>query len=111
MKTIFRILIILLVSALVAGALYLIIENTAIVSTGNNALGLNQKPAMSGGELAQPPTRAGGDLDHGNVSFMRGLSEVLISLAKLFGITAIVLFFQYLVGHMKKRRYFKYEQP
>lgn len=107
MKAILRILIILIIGALVSGALYLSIENTTIASSTDGAPSLEQMPAPPTGDLTQLPTRPEGDLDHNTASLSRGLSEVGVSLAKLTGITLLVLLVQKVFEQVKKRRVIK----
>jgi len=103
MKTILRILIILLIGALISGALYLIVKNTSFETSVSGASHLGQMPAQPTGELAglQTPTRGA---DHNVVSLSRGLSEVGVSLAKLTGITLLVLLVQKAFEQVKKWR-------
>lgn len=106
MKTILRILLILLIGALVSGALYLVVENTSFASSVDGASRLGQMPAQPTGELARLQTPTGG-ADHDVISPSRGLSEVGASLAKLTGITLLVLLVQKAFAQMKKRRVVK----
>ena len=105
MKTILRILTILLIGALVAAGIYLIVQSTTAGTDMDSAPSFDQLPATE--NLSQPPARLEGDFDHYSVSLTRGLSELSISLAKLAGITIIVLLVQNLAGILKKRRVFK----
>lgn len=107
MKTILRILTILLIGALVAAGIYLIVQNTTLVSDMSSAPSLDQLPTTTTGNFSQPSTRPEGDFDHDSASLSRGLSEVSVSLSKLAGITTIILLVQNLVGLLKKRRVFK----
>jgi hypothetical protein len=93
MKIILRIFVILLVAAAVAGASTLVVNNTSLASAPGGAGG--QPPAMTnaGGQFAQPPAHAEGGGEHG-VSVERGLTQVVITLGKLAGITIIVLLVQ-----------------
>jgi hypothetical protein len=87
MKTIFRIIIILFVAALVAGAFNLAVGSSSTGNTQNAALG---------SESGQRPTRPEGD-DHESedgASFGGGLMGILASIAKLTAITSIVLLIQ-----------------
>jgi len=106
MKTIFRILIILMVGALVSGALYLTVENTSVAPSVDSAPSFDQMPAPSTGDLSELPTRPEGD-DHDAASLSRGLSKVGVSLAKLTGITLLVLLIQKVFEQVKKRRIVK----
>jgi hypothetical protein len=107
MKTILRILTILLIGALVSGGVYLIVQNTTLASDMSSAPSFDQLPATTSGDLSQPPTRSDGDFDHNSASLTRGLSEVLVSLAKLSGITVIVLLVQSLLARLTRRRKIK----
>jgi hypothetical protein len=106
MKTILQILAILFVGALVSGIIYLTVENTNIFSGGGGASGFDQPPAMIG-ETNQLLARSDGEFDHHSASLERGFSEVLVTLAKLSGITILVLFVQSLFDRMRKRRVIK----
>jgi hypothetical protein len=87
MKTIFRIIIILLAAALVAGTFNLVVGSSSSENTQN---------AAPGSESDQRPTRPeGGDREaEGATSFGGGLIGILASLAKLTAITTIVLLIQ-----------------
>jgi len=106
MKTIFRILIILIVGALVSGALYLTFENTSVAPSVDSAPSFDQMSAPPTGDSSALPTRPEGG-DHDAASLSRGLSEVGASLAKITGITLIVLLVQKVFEQVKKRRGFK----
>jgi len=106
MKTILRILIILLIGALVSGGIYLTAQNTTLASDANSAPSFDQMPAPSTGDLSELPTRPEGG-DHDAASLSRGLSEVGVSLAKLTGITLLVLLIQKVFEQVKKRRAIK----
>jgi len=100
MKTILRMIIILLVAALVAGGFYLAVNNTSSISGSSDQGG--QPPAMTGadGQTMQPPSRPeggpGGDREGG--ASLGGLSQILVTLAKLSGITIIALLVEKGVG-------------
>ena len=88
MKTILRIIMILLVAAVVAGAFSLAVNNNLI---GSNEGG--QPPALTssdGQTTTQPMTRPEGDAHDGG-SAAGGLAGVLSTLLKLTGITILVL--------------------
>lgn len=89
MKTILRIFDILLVAALIALAFSLSVNNTTSASSLNAG---GQPPAVtnSNGQSMQPMERPEGS-DHDSGSAMRGLSELLLTLGKLTGITLLVL--------------------
>jgi hypothetical protein len=103
MKTVLQILVILLVAAIVAGGMYALVENTTLVSSSESEHG--QPPAMTNadGSSAQMMERSEGGGEHG-ASFTRGLSEVLVMLGKLSGITVAVLLIQSLIARLRKRQ-------
>jgi len=105
MKTILRILVIVLVGVLVSSALYLIVENTSILSDAggfpDSAAEFKARPEMPVGELGERPE--GDNDDHHVVSLSRGLSEIGVSLAKITGITLLVLSVEGLFVRLKKR--------
>lgn len=107
MKTVLHILIILIVGALVSGALYLTIQNTTIASSVDGAPSFDQMSAPLTGDLTQLPTRPEGGLDHNAASLSRGFSEVGVSLAKLTGVTLLVLLIQKVFEQVRKRRVVK----
>jgi hypothetical protein len=83
MKTILRIIMILLVAAIVAGAFSLAVNNNLIASGSND----------SGQTTTQPMTRPeGGDHDSGSIA--GGVGGVLTTVLKLTGITILVLVIQ-----------------
>lgn len=98
MKTILRIFHILLVAALVALAFSLSVNSFSSTSASEGG----QPPAMTGNDgqsTTQPMTRPeGGDLD------TRGLSEILGTIAKLTGITILVLLAQKAFSLLGNRR-------
>jgi hypothetical protein len=104
MKTILRILIILLVGIFVASALYLIVENIALLS---DAGGFPEGVLEFGERSEMPDDRRGerpeGDHDHHAASWSRGLTEIGVSLAKLTGITLVVLLIQSIFTWWKRR--------
>ncbi len=99
MKTIYQILVILLVGALVAGALYLTVENTSLLSdAGAGEFGARPEQGTDG----EMPARPEGDHDHHEASLSRGLAGVGASLAKIGMITLIVLGIQWAFTQLKK---------
>lgn len=104
MKNILRILTILLVATLVSGGIYLIGQNTATVSEMGDAPSFDQMSDTSTTDSSELPIRPEGGGDHDAASLSRGLSEVGVSLAKLTGITLLVLLFQKGFGQLKKWR-------
>jgi len=105
MKTILRIFVILLVGALVAGGIYLIGQNSTLLSTTGSAPGFDTMPEIPTGDLSELPARPEGGDDHQAASLSRGLSEIGVSLAKLTGITLLVLLFQKGFEQIKKWRH------
>jgi hypothetical protein len=102
MKTVLNIIVILLVAAVIAAGLSLVVNNTSIASGPDRAGG--QPPAMSDtGTTAQRPARPD-DGGEGGVSLGSGLLQVLVTLAKLTGVTMLVLAIQKIVGLSLKRR-------
>lgn len=90
MKTILRIIIILLVASVVAGAFSLAINNGTTASNTD----AGQSPVTNaGGQSFQPMTRPEGD-DHDNGSIAGGLAGIFGTVAKLTGITVLVLALQ-----------------
>ncbi len=90
MKTILQILVILLVAAIVAGGVYALVENTTLVSSAD--AGHGQPPAMlnADGTSAQLMERGEGGGEHG-ASFTRGMSGLLVTLAKSGVITVFIV--------------------
>ena len=104
MKTIFQILVILLVAAIVAGGVFSLVENTTLVSSA--AAGHGQALVMLNDDRTseQPMEHGEGSGDEHGASFTRGMSELLVTLAKLSAITVIVLLFQSLMVQIQKRK-------
>lgn len=92
MKTLFRIAVILLMAAIVAGGLYLLVENIAFDMVSETEG--HQRPAMTDGTANPPMERPEGGEDHHSASLTRGLSEMFITLGKLAAITIIILLLQ-----------------
>jgi hypothetical protein len=91
MKTILRIIIVLLVASVVAGALSLTVNNTSLAS--GFAEGERPTITSSDGQIIQPMERPdGGEREGGSIA--GGLGGVLVTLAKLTGITVLVLALQ-----------------
>lgn len=102
MKTILRIIAILMVAAIVAGGFYLAVNNTSL-SVGPT-MEQGQPPAMTStdGQTIQPMERPEGGEDGGSIT--RGLTGVSATLAKLTVITVVVLLLEkafHLIGHRK----------
>ena len=104
MKTILRILIIILIGAFVSGGIYLILQNTTLVSATNSAPSFDNMPDMPSEDLSVLPARPEGGDDHHAASLSRGLSQISVSLAKLTGITLLVLLIQKAYEQLKRRR-------
>jgi hypothetical protein len=103
MKPILRILIILLTATVVAGAFSLAVNNSSIASDSNSA---GQPPALissDGQSTTLPMARPeGGERDGGSIT--GGLSEVLVTLSKLTGISLVVLFIQKAFSLFEQRK-------
>jgi hypothetical protein len=92
MKTILRIITILLVAAVVAGAFALAVKNSSSAAT-----------TSANGQSFQPTDHpAGGDREGGSIT--GGLAGVLGTLAKLTGISLLVLLLQKGVSRLGNRR-------
>ena len=105
MKTTLRILVIVLLGAFIASALYMTVEKTSLLSDAvgfpEGAPELGERPEMpDGDEMGERPE---GDHDHHTASLSRGLAEIGASLTKLTGITLVVLLIQSVFNWMKKR--------
>ncbi|HMB21622.1 MAG: hypothetical protein ACM33V_06385 [Chloroflexota bacterium] len=100
MKTILRIFDILLVAALIALAFSLSVDNISSASGLNEG---GQPPAMTN-TSGQPVERPDGD-NHDSGSVTRGLSELLLTLGKLTGITILVLSIQKAFSMFGNRRF------
>ena len=107
MKTTLRILIIFAITALVAGGIYLLVENTSIVrnlSAGPE----DRRTEFAEGERAGRPE--GGERSEGNhrhnqsASLSGGLAEMGTSLVKIGVITVIVLAIQFIFARFQKRK-------
>lgn len=114
MNTIFRILAILTIACLVAGAVYLAVENSNLASS------LGAEPGLEAGSIVEPPQQLTTDSntsssfqtmappdgggDHDSASLSRGLADVAGSLTKLSIITAAVLLLQFLFSRLSRLR-------
>jgi len=102
MKTILRIIMILLVAAIVAGAFSLAVNNGSTTAASNDA-GQSPTTTSTNGQTFQPITRPeGGDRDGGSIA--GGLGGVLGTLAKITGITILVLAIQKAIRLIENRR-------
>ncbi len=104
MKIILRILIILSIALLVCGALYLALNNSSAGSAPDGAPEFDRTQAMPEGEIGERPEGGG---DHDAASLERGLPELLTTLAKISGITVVVVLAQTTISFLKKRRPFR----
>jgi hypothetical protein len=92
MKTILRIVVILLVAGIVSSGIYALAGGTSL--TSSNEAGFGQPPAMTGADGQSVPQMREHDGGEGGASIAGGLGGVLVTLAKLTGITLVVLFAQ-----------------
>ena len=103
MKTVLRILVILLVASVVAGAFSLAVSHTSTAS--DLSQGGGPEYVMTNGDnqtvtrLIAGPVRS----DRESVSVTDGLAGVLATLAKLMGITLLVLFAQKMASLLENR--------
>jgi hypothetical protein len=120
LKTIGRILVILLVSGLIAGGLYLIVQNNpSALGTGDGQAGFegrlrrNFKQNNPGSALSQPSTESNTHptrfraVDHdfeGGVSVGRGLLGITRSLIVFSLITLLIIGFQKAFSWIKRKR-------
>ena len=101
MKTILKIIAILLAVSIVAGGFVLAVNKSLSVSSiGNQHLAIN---SANGQFTGQPILRLEGG-DRNEVSTSRGLSDIFFMFIELTGITAIVLLIENLFGIMKNRK-------
>jgi hypothetical protein len=93
MKTLLRIIVILLVAGIVAGGIYALGQNPSLLSSGDGERG--QPPAMTDmdGQTFQPGERSNEGGEHG-ASLSRGLAGVAGTLVKLTVIIIVVLLLQ-----------------
>jgi hypothetical protein len=100
MKIILRIILILLVAAVIAEGFYLAVNNSSIASSGAEG---SQPLAMTNadGQTFQPMDRP--DRDEGGAS-LAGLSGVLVTIAKIAGITLLVSLIQKAFDMLKRRK-------
>lgn len=103
MKTLLQILVILLVTAIVAGGVFALVENDTLVSSVDAGRGQPPATLNADGTSAQPMGHGEGGGEHG-ASFTRGMSGLLVTLGKLGAVTVIVLLFQSLITQLQKRK-------
>ncbi len=111
MKITLRILIIIAITALVAGGVYLLVENTSIASSLTSGHSGERPEAERSGKPEGDETGMGrvelseGDHDHGeSASFTRGLAQMGASLVKIGAITAFILAFQFIFMRLRKKK-------
>jgi len=102
MKTILRIIVILLVAAIVSGGFYFVANNTSLASGSDMENG--QPPAMTTSTDGQTFQRPVGGDDHDSASLSGGLIGVAGTLAKLTGITLIILLIEKAFSLVNKRK-------
>lgn len=102
MKIILRTIMILLIASVVAGAFSLAVNDSSVASGPGEG---REPPAMTdvNGQSVQPMERHE-DGDHEGGSIAGGLAGVLGTLAKLTGITAVVLLVQKLLDLFQNRK-------
>ena len=93
MKTVLRILVILMIAVAVSGGVYALVENTSLVSSSDAEMGPSPQMISAVGTSIQPTERHEGGDEHG-ASFTRGLSEVLVTLGELTVITIVIVLLQ-----------------
>lgn len=89
MKTILRIIVILLVASIVAGGFFIALQDSSMTTSLDKG---RQPPAMTitDGQTMQPMEGPDGG-DHEVGTIVQGLSGLLVTLVKLAGITLLVL--------------------
>lgn len=93
MKIILRIILILLVASVVAGAFSLVVNNSSVAASGPGEGGQPPARPNANGQAIQPMGHPDGG-DHEGGSIADGLGGVLATLAKLTGITLLVVLIQ-----------------
>ena len=104
MKTLLQILVILLVTAIVAGCVFALVENDTLVSSVDAGRGQPPATLNADGTSAQPMGHGEGSGGEHGASFTRGMSGLLVTLGKLGAVTVIVLLFQSLITQLQKRK-------
>lgn len=104
MKTILRILIILLIAGIVSGGVYALVENTSLMSSVGAERGAPPQMMNADGTSTQPMQRPEGGEDHDAASLSRGIGEVGVLLAKITGITVVILLVQKAFGLLQKNK-------
>lgn len=107
MKIGLKIIAILAVIALIAGGIYLLVENTSVLSS-LPAEGGRERPEFGDGQMPDRPEpseiqgRPEGGRDHNEISLTRGLAEVGKTLVKVSLISVLVLGIQFLFKRAKR---------
>ena len=104
MKTILRILVILLIAGIVSGGVYALVENTSLMSGVEAERGAPPQMTNADGTSFQPMQRPEGGEDHDAASVSRGLGEVGVLLAKITGITIVILLAQKALAVFQKNK-------
>lgn len=104
MPTFLRILAILCVAALVCAGISLVVNHTTLMADAGGHAGAPPSLSSATGQLSgQFPSRAEGGDDHG-ASLAAGLPGVLTSLAKVSGITLLIVLAQKGLGLLSAQR-------
>ena len=104
MKTILRILVILLIAGIVSGGVYALVENTSLMSGAEAERGAPPQMTGTDGQTFQPMERPDGGGDRDSASLSRGFGEVGVLLAKITGITVVIVFIQKALGLFQKNK-------
>lgn len=99
MKIIFKIVVILLVAAVIAGCYTLIANQTSRVSGSDPDIG--RPAALTRTDGTRTERHAGA----GSVSLGMGLQQVLVTLAKLSGIAILVLLIEKVIGRIQQGKF------
>ena len=108
MKITLKILTLLFVGILLAGAFYLIVENTSLLSNlstrpeGMPEFGEGERPPIPEGGFPERRGRSEGGHHNESASLSRGLPQLGASLMKISIIAVIVLALQFLLTRFKK---------
>lgn len=104
MKTILQILVILLIAGIVSGGVYALVENTSLMSSVEAERGAPSQMTSTDGTSTQPMQRPEGGEDHDAASLSRGIGEVGVLLAKITGITVVIMLVQKALGLLQKHK-------
>ena len=100
MKTILQILVILLIAVAVSGGIYALVENSSLISSAEAERGV--PPQIRDGDAQSMPTRPEGGDEHHGASLSGGLGGGGVVLAKITGITAVILLVQKALELLRK---------